>query len=259
MTDLSIRLREALKEYGGFPTLPVGIKMVKSDEKAPQKAKFPLRDIGNRIAVCQGLTIARTIGWTLAFNKKDHGCPLSLIFIGHTDPDTFLAGTVSGYYQDDDVSAKLMEETFPRWPVDEVKQIWLSPLQKCEFEPDVAVVYGNSAQILTLIHAANYRKGSGISSLSTGRGGCSSWIAGAVQSNECTYTIPGPGERIFGGTQDYEVSFAIPSQKFESVINGLEYVRKKGAFRYPVPNLAVLSEPKFPKEYYALDPHWISK
>ena len=72
------------------------------------------------------------------------------------------------------------------------------------------------------------------------------------------YTIPGPGERIFGGTQDYEVSFAIPYQKFESVIEGLKYIRKKGAFRYPVPNLAVLSEPKFPKEYYKLDPMWQS-
>ena len=258
MSDVSIKLHEALKKYGSFPTLPVGIKMVKTDEQALQKARYPLRDIGNRMAVCQGLTVARTIGWSMAFKKEDHGCPLSLIFIGHLDPESFLDGTVSGYYQDDEASAKLMEKTFPRWPVDEVKQIWLSPLQNCEFEPDVAVVYGNSAQILVLIHAANYRKGSGITSLSTGRGGCSSWIAGAVQSNECTYTIPGPGERVFGGTQDYEVSFAIPHQKFESVIDGLEYIRKKGAFRYPVPNLAALSEPKFPKEYYELDPMWQS-
>ena len=90
MSDLSIKLHAALKKYGGFPSLPVGVKMVKSDEDAPSKAKYPLRDIGNRIAVCQGLTIARTIGWTMAFNKEDHGCPLSLIFIGHTDPDSFL-------------------------------------------------------------------------------------------------------------------------------------------------------------------------
>jgi uncharacterized protein (DUF169 family) len=256
MSDVSIKLFEALKEYGSFATLPVGVKTVKGDEKAPEKARYPLRDIGNRMAVCQGLTIARSIGWTMAFKKEDHGCPLSQIFIGHLDPQSFLDGTVSGYYQDDEDSAKLMEATFPRWPVGDVKQIWLAPLPKCAFEPDVAVVYGNSAQILTLIHAANYRKGSGIASLSTGRGGCSSWIAGAIQSNQCTYNIPGPGERIFAGTQDYEVSFAIPSPKFEGVIEGLKYIRKKGAFRYPVPNLAVLAEPKFPKEYYELAPSW---
>ena len=51
---------------------------------------------------------------------------------------------------------------------------------------------------------------------------------------------------------------AIPHPNFENVIEGLKYIRKKGAFRYPVPNLAVLAEPKFPKEYYELDPTWNS-
>jgi hypothetical protein len=30
MSDVSIKLHEALKKYGSFPTLPVGMKMVKS-------------------------------------------------------------------------------------------------------------------------------------------------------------------------------------------------------------------------------------
>jgi hypothetical protein len=71
--------------------------------------------------------------------------------------------------------------------------------------------------------------------------------------------IPGPGERIFAGTQDHEMSFAIPYSKFENVINGLQYVKNQGAFRYPVPNLAILSEPKMPEKYYILDPEAPSK
>jgi uncharacterized protein (DUF169 family) len=256
MSELPSTLHKALKTYGQFPTLPVGVKLAKENDKAPKKAKYPLSDIGNRIALCQGLTIARTIGWTMAFKKKDNACPLSTVFLGHIKPDKLLEGKVAGFYQDDEECAKLMEKSFPRWPIDTIQEIWLSPLQTCEFEPDAAIVYGNSAQILTLIHAANFRKGSGIASSSNGRGGCSSWIAGAVQSGECTYLIPGPGERVFAGTQDYEVSFVIPYPKFENLIDGLKYIRKKGAFRYPVPNLAVLSEPKFPEEYYALDPSW---
>ncbi len=256
MSDLCIRLHEALKKYGHFSTLPIGVKLAGANDNAPPKAKYPLRDIGNRVAVCQGLTIARSIGWTMAFKKEDNACPLSAVFLGHIEPDLLLKGTVAGYYQDDQACAKLMEESFPRWPVDTARELWLAPLQKFDFKPDLAIVYGNSAQILTLIQAANFRKGSGIRSSSTGRGGCAAWIAGVVQSGECTYMIPGPGERVFAGTQDYEVSFAIPYQKFETVIDGLDYVRKKGAFKYPVPNLAVLAEPKFPKEYYALDPSW---
>jgi len=244
----------ALKEYCQPPTFPVGVKLAKAGEKIQQKAKFPLKDIGNRLAVCQGMTIARTIGWTMIFRKEDHACPLGSVILGYVRPDEFLKGKISRYYQDQIDCAKNMEAAYPRLPLNSIAQIWLSPLSKCKFEPDLAVVYGNPAQMLTLITAANFRHGPGIKSTSSGRGGCSTWIAGVRQSDECTYMIPGVGERVFGGTQDYEMSFAVPRSKFENLIAGLKYIRKQGAFRYPVPNLAILNEPKMPREYYSLDP-----
>ena len=66
--------------------------------------------------------------------------------------------------------------------------------------------------------------------------------------------IPGPGERIFAGTQDHEMSFAVPYPRFRQLAQGLAHVRKGGAFRYPVPNLAILNEPRMPEKYYAIDP-----
>lgn len=254
MSATAIDLFEALKKFCQPTTLPVGIKLAKTGDKIRQKAKQPLKDIGNRLAACQGMTIARTIGWTMVFKKEDQACPLSSVILGHIKPELFLEGKISGYYQDDLDCARIMESAYPRLPPDSKAQIWLSPLNKCEFEPDLAVVYGNPAQMITLVTAANFRHGPGIKSLSSGRGGCSTWIAGVRQSGECTYMLPGVGERVFGGTQDHEMSFAIPYAKFEQVIEGLKYVRKQGAFRYPVPNLAILSEPTMPKAYYSLDP-----
>jgi uncharacterized protein (DUF169 family) len=235
-------------------TTPVAIKLVKEAESPPPKAKYPLKSFGHRIAVCQGMTIARTLGWTIAFRKEDHACPLSSVFLGHVDPAPFLDGAIAGYYQDHEECGKRMEQSFSRWPVNSIRETWLSPMNRCEFEPDLAVVYGNPAQILYLIQAANFGHGPGVRSSSTGRGGCAAWIAGVLQSGECTYMIPGPGERIFAGTQDHEMSFAIPYPKFETVMNGLKYVKDQGAFRYPVPNLGILSEPKMPEKYYSLDP-----
>ena len=52
------------------------------------------------------------------------------------------------------------------------------------------------------------------------------------------------------------MSLAIPYSKVENFIDGLEHIGRKGAYKYPVPNLAILSEPKFPKDYYSLDPQW---
>ncbi|UCH21994.1 MAG: DUF169 domain-containing protein [Deltaproteobacteria bacterium] len=256
MLSKSMQLYEALNTYGHFATRPVGIKLAKADEKIIQKAKYPLEDIGNRLAVCQGMSLARTIGWTMVFRKQDHGCPLAPLFLGHTKPDIFLSGKAAGSYQDQDACAKVMESSFPRWPLNSIQQVWISPLNRCEFKPDLAVVYGNPAQILSLIQAANFRIGSGIKSISTGRAGCSTWIAGVVQSDECTYMMPGPGERVFAGTQDYEMSFALPYAKFDNLMAGLEYIGSKRAYKYPVPNLAILAEPKFSREYYAVDPQW---
>jgi len=244
----------AIEKYLRVATMPVAIKLAKESESPPPKTKYPLKDLAHRIAVCQGMTLARTIGWTIAFRKEDHACPLASVFLGHVDPSSFLDGAIAGFYQDHEECGKRMEQSFPRWPVNFIRETWLCPVNRCDFEPDLAIVYGNPAQILHLIQAANFGHGPGVRSSSAGRGGCAIWIAGVPQSGECTYMIPGPGERIFAGTQDHEMSFAIPHSKFENVIKGLQYVRDQGAFRYPVPNLAILSEPKMPEKYHSLDP-----
>ncbi|RPH89824.1 MAG: hypothetical protein EHM75_01695, partial [Desulfobacteraceae bacterium] len=68
------------------------------------------------------------------------------------------------------------------------------------------------------------------------------------------YMVPGPGERVFAGTQDQEMSFAVPFSDFERLMAGLEYIGQKGAYRYPVPNLSAMSEPKIPENYFRIDP-----
>lgn len=254
MENTATQLHETLMKYGRLATFPVGVKLAKKGDQAPEKMRYPLKDLGHRLTVCQGMTAARTLGWTLGFKKEDHGCPLAHVFLGHVAPDIFLDGAIAGPYQNDPEFAKSMEATYPRWPFGTYQEVWLSPLKKGEFAPDLAVVYGNPAQILALIQAANYRKGTGIRSSSTGRLGCSLWLAGVIQSGECTYMVPGPGERVFAGTQDQEMSFAVPSSDFERLMAGLEYIGKKGAYRYPVPNLSALSEPKIPENYFQIDP-----
>jgi uncharacterized protein (DUF169 family) len=235
-------------------TQPVGIKVARKGEEIPGKAKRPKKDFGNTIAACQGLSMARTIGWTLVLGKEDHACHLASVFAGHIGPERFRDGYVADLYQDDAQVAKEMEATYPVHPQGEVEALWLAPLNRCQFAPDLVAVYGMPAQVLALIHAANYGKGTGITSASSGRGGCAAWIAGAIQSGECTYVVPGSGERIFAGTQDHEMSFLIPRSKFASMAVGLSSMRKKGAYRYPVPNLGLMNEPKMPPKYYQLDP-----
>lgn len=252
MEGISGRLYDALQEHCRLATAPVAVKLAKKGEVPPQKLRRPLAQLGKRLAVCQGMTLVRTIGWCMAFAEEDHACPLPRVFMGHIDPGRFLEGGLGEYYQDDPGCMKVMEASYPRLPLDLYSEIWLAPLNRCEFVPDLVVAYGNPAQIVALIQGANFRHGPGLKSSSSGRYGCSFWIAGVVHTGECTYMVPGPGERIFAGTQDHEMSFAVPYAKIETLVEGLAYIRSRGAYRYPVPNLVMLSEPQIPDKYHEI-------
>jgi uncharacterized protein (DUF169 family) len=248
------KLVEAFDTHCRLATSPVAIRLAEKGDTAPQKARYPRQHVGHRLAVCQGMTLARTMGWTLVFGKEDHACPFPRIFMGHVPADRFLDGAVADYYLDDAERMRAMEASYPRWPADCYHEIWLAPLKACDFQPDLVVAYGNPAQILAMIHGANYAVGTGVKSVSSGRFGCSTWIAGIPQSDQCTYAVPGPGERVFAGTQDHEMSFGVPSSKFETFTAGLDYVSSRGMYRYPVPKMGSLAEPRIPEKYFTIDP-----
>lgn len=254
MSEVIQKLSEALDRNVRPASFPVAVKLAREGEEVTQRNKRPGHDFHHPVAVCQGLNIARSFGWTLVFGKEDHACLLASVAAGHIEPDLFLDGTVADLYQDDPEVARRMEAGYPRHPVNTVHEIWLAALNRCEFDPDLVVVYGSPAQILVLIHAANFGRGVGIESSSTGRFGCATWIAGVVQSGECTYMVPCSGERVFAGTQDHEMSFIIPRSRFQSLTEGLGIMRKKGTYRYPVPNMNLMKEPGLPPKYYTLDP-----
>ena len=254
MKDPLDRLREALDEYCRLATTPVAVKLAGKGDAAPKKARYPLKQFGHPLALCQAMTVARTMGWVMAFEQEDHACPFPKIFMGHIPADRFLDGVIADYYLDDPSRMRAMEASYPRWPAGKHGQVWLAPITACDFDPDLVVAYGNPAQILAMIHGANYDIGTGVSSVSSGRFGCSSWIAGVAQSDECTYMVPGPGERVFAGTQDHEMSFAVPRSRLERFVTGLEYVRSRGMYRFPVPKMGSLSEPRIPEKYFQVDP-----
>ncbi len=252
MSDVLKKLSDAIAANVKPATFPVAVKLAREGEEIAQRHKRPGPDLHHSVAVCQGLNIARTFGWTLVFDEADHACSLASVAAGHLDPEDFLTGAVADLYQDDPEVSRRMEATYPRHAPGDIRQIWLAALGRCEFDPDLVVVYGNPAQILVLVHAANYGFGEGVRSSSTGRFGCAAWIAGVPGSDRCEYMIPCSGERVFAGTQDHEMSFLIPRARFEDVTAGLETMRRKGTYRYPVPNMNMLGEPRLPEKYVEL-------
>jgi uncharacterized protein (DUF169 family) len=75
MADLK-SLDQALNTYIRPLTFPLAIKMLKSEEEIPERTKRPLKQMGKKIAICQGIGMARKYGWTVAMGKEDMHCSL---------------------------------------------------------------------------------------------------------------------------------------------------------------------------------------
>jgi len=109
MDERTARLNQAIAEGCRPTTAPVGIRLARPGEIPPPKTKYPLAHVGRRLAVCQGMTAARTLGWAMAFGAADHACPLPRVFMGHVAADRFLEGTIADAYQEDPDCMRLME------------------------------------------------------------------------------------------------------------------------------------------------------
>ncbi|WP_375221713.1 hypothetical protein [Symbiobacterium thermophilum] len=44
-------------------TFPLGIRVFRGDEPLPERVRRPWRDMGIKIAICQGIGMARRYGW----------------------------------------------------------------------------------------------------------------------------------------------------------------------------------------------------
>ena len=248
--NLLKELENSINKYIKPTTFPVAVKFQRDKLSFSGKSKRPLNDIGNTIAICQGITLARRLGWVMVFSKEDHACPVGLIVLGYYSPKKILDGTIAyPYYAETIEIAKVMEQEDKFFPEKYIEEIWISPLHKAEFKPDLVLVYGNAAQIARMAQGANYRTGKGVDSKTFGRTACGQYLARAYLEQECSLVIPSGGERVFANTMDDELIFSIPSNCFNDVSIGIEAVHKQGLSRFPTFFYGMNMKPEFPPSY----------
>jgi uncharacterized protein (DUF169 family) len=241
-------LDQALTTYIRPLTFPVAIKMLKSESEIPDRTRRPFEQMKKKVAICQGIGMARKYGWVVAMGKADMGCALGAAPFGFfQDVEFFNEGNMAaGMFTASKELGKKEEDLVSRFDHGAYSHILVAPLNRTAFEPDLYMIYGNPAQIMRLIHGALYNAGGAVKSSAMGRLGCSAIIT-AIQEGECRYSVPGNGDRIFGMTQDYEMAFFIPPAKADAVVDGLEKTHKAGV-RYPITSLFDF-EGTFPKTY----------
>lgn len=233
-------------------TLPVGVRFLKDGEAFPEKTRRPSIALGKRVAICQGVTMARNYGWTVGLTREDVICVPAAIVFGFSDAAD-QAASVAGLFTEVNFSAdrqRAESETgsMSRFMKGEIEGIVLAPLAKAPFEPQLALFYGNPAQMMRFAQAWSYITGERVSGEFGGKVECDEYLITPYKSQAPRMVIPGNGERIFAGTQDDEMAFVLPSPSLPDLVKGLKEVGRAMGVRYPVTPYQNY-QPDFPKAH----------
>ncbi|MFC1863905.1 dephospho-CoA kinase, partial [Thermodesulfobacteriota bacterium] len=107
------------------------------------------------------------------------------------------------------------------------------PLVYNPFEPDIALIYGNPAQIMFLINALQFEDYEVMNFSCVGESSCSDAIGRCYLTGKPSVTIPCYGERRYGHARDEDLVIAIPCEMMEKTLYGLECLYQRG-IRYPI-------------------------
>lgn len=243
--EKAAQLNDLLK----LQTFPLGVKIMRRECDRIEKSKTSTIDEPKPL--CQYVTMARHLGWTITVNPNDINCFFPLIAFGwkkvKLKADLINFFNKARYCINENVS-QIRAEDFLRDRQVMGQGIIYSPLSKINFDPDAVLIYGNPAQLMRLIRG--YVNLTGVPFQSSFLGGlsCAESLISCLQKNEPQVIIPGNGERVFAMTQDHEVAFCLPSKELGPLIAGLLNEHEVGTSRYPIPKYQFFS-PKYPKIY----------
>ncbi|RMF93263.1 MAG: hypothetical protein D6734_10435 [Candidatus Schekmanbacteria bacterium] len=250
------KFNEKLEFYLRPQSFPLAIKMLKAGDSIPDKTKVPLRDLNKRIAICQGISIARRYGWTIAMGEADINCPITKIVFGFEKAsEKYYSGVAcAGMYNASEKEGAKTEKECPKFEYGKYEKILVAPLFSGKFMPDIVCIYGNSAQVMRLLVASLYERGGYLHSKFCGRVDCADIVIETMKNKRCQVILPCYGDRVFAQTQDDEMAFSFPYDEAESICRGLEETHKAG-IRYPIPNY-LRYEGEFPEKYKAVMNDW---
>lgn len=233
-------------------TQPVGVNLVR-DREAVKGLKIKVS--GKRLAICQQIAYSRMYSWSTWADAESAHCALGASCTGLIHPpQRVLDGSVNtGVYQQSQQAAAAMQQAMPRVETG-VAGVLTYPLARsfAGMNPDVVVIYVNSAQAMRFVQAFLYHQGGEFVMKSSGDAGvCSRAVAQVALTGEPTIEIPCMGDRRFALAQDHEMIVGIPYAWLGRTADGLAATHKAG-IRYPIP-FQIPSECALPMEYITSD------
>ncbi len=251
MTDL-----EVYREYGEelerrlrLKTFPLAVKLLKKGEDIPKGAIRPIRDLGCHMSLCQAYAMSRREGTLIALLTEDMWCFEPVVGYGLGEPPQYFLEGHNRFPKD----VKTLEagrnyvSDFPCLPLGKYIGVLAAPLRTTNFEPDVVVVYCDSAQLSLLLLGREYKDGHDLKCSLSSHAACVYSVIPVIQTGECQVAIPCRGDRYTAIAGDDELIFTVPKEKLEDLMVGLRYLETTGS-KLPR-NYQMRREPEQPESY----------
>lgn len=225
-----VRRMELLLRLKSFP---VAFKLLEEKEEL-DRIPF-MRRLGHKTTLCQMITLVRNFDWTVGADNGDFLSPVCASIIGLEEiPEIYKDGTFrSIVWVKTKEDGRKYEASIPRVPLGRYQAVAIAPLVYNPFEPDIVLIYANSAQMILLINALQFEDYEVMQFFCVGESSCSDAIARCYLTGKPSLTIPCYGERRYGHAQDDELVMGIPSSLMEKALKGLEALYRRG-IRYPI-------------------------
>jgi len=226
---------EELRRQLQLKTFPLAIKLLEQEKDIPQGAIRPKRDLGFHLGLCQGFAMSRREGAMVAMLKEDNWCYAPVIALGFAEPPEFVSeGHVEYPARISTLAAaKEVVKKIPRLEYGKYVGIVSAPLETSSFEPDLVIIYCNSAQLRSLLSGMKYKEGYQVTSTLEPGGACVQSTVPVIESGECQVTVPCSGDRRWAMAQDDEMIFSIPKGKLEDLMLGLRHFDETETFIFP--------------------------
>lgn len=224
-------------------SMPIALKMLRSEEEIPADAVRPVRDLGHHLSFCQALALTRRRGLTIAETREDMWCFEPVVGLGFVEPpERFLQG-----HNRYPASASTLEagatwaRNMPRFEPPGYAAVVTAPLETATFEPDIFLLYGAPAVMTQIMLAKNWLDGEDILTPMTGHAACVYYVVPAVAQRQWRMSIPCGGDQRRAGCDDYSMVFSAPADALGDLLAGLRAIRDAGC--------GLPSSPAFAIEY----------
>jgi len=227
------RIVRRIEQLLRLKSFPVAFKML--ERKEDLSAVPFMRRLEHKMTLCQLIALVRNFDWTVGAEAEDFTYPTCASIIGLKDlPGHYKDGTFrSIVWVKKREDGEKYEEGIPRLPLGKYEAVALAPLVYKPFDPDIVLIYANPAQMMLLVNALQVEDYEVMDFHCVGESSCSDAIARCYLNGKPSLTIPCYGERRYGHAQDDELVMAVPADRMEKALRGLETLYRRGV-RYPI-------------------------